>query len=386
MKFKSVIPAINFISKTKFKFDFPNSFDVVIIDKEGSEVFIEYLVDYNYFVLDVRGESLNFWVILYTFFKGNWNFSGYVSNFLKFISPKLVITYIDNTTFFYELKRFCPNIVFISIQNGWRDNVLFDILEELKLGKLKQFKCDYILCFGKIVANKFNHHIDAEVLPIGSFKSNSIQKKMHQSSGPVIYLSQYRTPVNSINGLSMPVGDKNINWDLFYNAEKIVLPIIKDFCKKNDLEFIICGGPDPDFKSEEAFYKFLLGENDWKFEKREATNDNYLKIDKAKLVTFIDSTLGYEALGRGSKVVAFPIRGNFINKNDRGFGNSEIFPIDGFFWTTSLDFKYYEKILSNVININDEDWVKETYQIIKDVMQFDIANNKFKQILNKHLN
>jgi surface carbohydrate biosynthesis protein len=383
MKYSSIKPAVNFVIKTKFRFKFPKAVDVLIFDKEGSEIFKKYLNSYE--IIDVRGESINLWVFIYTLLNFKWSFVQYVANYIKLSSPKLVITYIDNTTYYYELKQKNPLIIFISIQNGWRDDILFDTFAELSRKYQKSFFCDYLLCFGNHVANEYSKHINSNVIPIGSFQSNCIPKNKPEFKRPVIYLSQYRTPVNSVDGLSMPMGKTNTSWDLFYSAEKIVLPVLKNFCKRNNLQFIVCGGPDPDYVSEEVFYRDILGDCDWEFEKRINPEINYHKIDKSLFVAYIDSTLGYEALGRGAKVVAFPIRGNFIQKKDRRFGNSDKYPNDGLFWSSNLNIEYYEKILQFIINVSNEEWLKLSNEIKNDLMQFDQDNTIFKQILNENL-
>ena len=44
----------------------------------------------------------------------------YYLNLIKFVRPEIIITFNDNRLDFYKLKKYLPQILFISVQNGWR--------------------------------------------------------------------------------------------------------------------------------------------------------------------------------------------------------------------------------------------------------------------------
>ena len=44
----------------------------------------------------------------------------YYIEYIKICNPKILITFIDNNLIFYKLKKYFPNIYFISVQNGIR--------------------------------------------------------------------------------------------------------------------------------------------------------------------------------------------------------------------------------------------------------------------------
>ena len=92
----------------------------------------------------------------------------------------------------------------------------------------------------------------------------------------------------------------------------------------------------------------------------------------------IDSTLGYEALARGSKVVMFAgIRGDSYPLNTRRFGWPADIPETGRFWTNSHDSHIWERVMDYVISIKNNDWREYSENYIKSVISFDQNNSNF---------
>ena len=334
MKFSSVIPAINFLKSVNITFKKPKKTNILVFDSVGSSDLIPYFGGVKYEILDVRGETINGYVLFIAFLKyfHKITFEMYVSEFIKKSNPTCVITFIDNTVYFYKLKQYNPGIFFLSIQNGWRDNVLFEIFRNTKLNR-NNFCSDYLFCFGEVVGSHYRHFIDTNVVPIGSFKSNSVPiKKNDPSKIPeVVFISQYRVPVQSSDGPCMPIGERNVPWDQFYNSELILLPLLCDFCLHNNLVFKICGGSES--QNEKEFFQRVLKNRKFEYIQRFDTYSSYTEIDNADIIVYIDSTLGYEALGRGLKVAAFTIRGNDLETDDHDFGFHADLPKKGPFWT-----------------------------------------------------
>ena len=74
----------------------------------------------NFNILQVREEKeIYFWILLKQLILLNFKLITYYKNFIKFTSPKIIITTTDNNIQFYELKNF-KDIQFISVQNGTR--------------------------------------------------------------------------------------------------------------------------------------------------------------------------------------------------------------------------------------------------------------------------
>ncbi len=384
MKLSSVKPAIKFILQARKILSRPRQSEVLIFDREGSEDFLEYFPIETVSILEVRGESVNIVVLFSAILKYGIkiNVTSYIREYLNYVNPKAIITFIDNTKNFYELKEHFRNGKFISIQNGWRDDTLFEIL---KLDKhcLSNLKADMILCFGSAVANKYMECVDAEVLPIGSFKSNKVARRVFAKSAKptVLFLSQYRTPVMTEVGPAMPVGERNIPWDTFYAAELSVLPFLKEYCKKNNFDLKVCGGSDNTQGNEEKYFRNILGDEDWQYLPRNGTYDSYKRVDEVEFVVFIDSTLGFEALGRGAKAASFSIRGVDLEVNDRSFGYHADLPLKGPFWTSYNKLQDFQDVMDFITSVGDEQWLIKSSPVISKIMQFDPGNTRFLEII-----
>ena len=375
MKISSISDAIKFFYNAKKIFRSPKSSEIVLYDREGSEDFFEYLINRNYHIFETRGESINLFILIKCIFiygiKINMKF--YSLEYIKHVNPNIILTFIDNTLTFYQLKHYYKKGKFISVQNGYRDNVGFN---EFK--KFKNLSADYIFCFGDAVGERFKECIDAQIISLGSLKNNKIKIKEKPKNNPkkVLFISQYR------KCLYMPLGDRKVPFDVFYSAEKIFLPFLLNYCIKNKLELNICGGPNPE--DEQTFFENILGKtNDWVYSSRKNSLDSYRKIDTADFVVSIDSTLGLEALGRGACLAYFTIRGSIFPREDMNFGYHDNFKSTGPFWTTKNDIKEFKRVMDFITLTNTEALSKTFFETSQKLITYDEDNSKFTKILNK---
>jgi surface carbohydrate biosynthesis protein len=347
----------------------------VLFDREGSEDFFEYLNNREYQILDVRGESINMLVLMKSVLKYgvSINMKFYCLEYIKFVKPKLILTFIDNTLTFYQLKHYYKKGKFISVQNGLRDNVGFN-----QFKRFKNLSADYIFAFGSAVGERFKECIDAQIISLGSFKNNKIKIKEKIINRPkkVLFISQYR------KCLYMEIGDRLVPFDIFYSAEKIFLPFLLNYCIKNNLELNICGGPNPE--DEKTFFETILGDsNNWTYSSRKNQLDSYRKIDTADYVVFIDSTLGIEALGRKAISGCFTFRGRILNRNDSNFGYHDNIPSNGPFWTSENNEKEFKRVMDFITSSNTETIKKTMSNTTQKLITYDHDNSKFTNILNK---
>jgi hypothetical protein len=115
---------IKFLFARKFSWTFKCSkIDILVFDKEGSENFIEILPKYNYFIL--KNREVLYIKYLIKSFNVNLNFRQWQFNYycriLEDTRPKLVMTFIDNNSTFWNLdKKFSKTVNFLAIQNANR--------------------------------------------------------------------------------------------------------------------------------------------------------------------------------------------------------------------------------------------------------------------------
>lgn len=362
----------------------PIEADILIYDKEGSIDFFDYFRKYSFSIFECRGESINFFILLYALFKygRKVNMETYASCYIAAVNPLVVVTFIDNNKTFYNLKRYHPNVKFISVQNGFRDRCLFDTLMQGNSGECDLY-ADAIFCFGPAIARYYANAISANIIPHGSFKNNKMARISDNlpDSHELVFLSQYRSPVFH-NGIpTMPVGGRNILWSDFYSSELLILPRLLDFCKNSNTILKICGTSFNENNVELEFFTDLLGDGGWEYWQKSKNMDNYKKIDQASVIVFIDSTLGYEALGRGLKCIAFPLRGEVLQVNDRRFGWPADLPESGPFWTSRGDESEVERLMSYITKVSDDEWKLVSTPVVEQLMQFDQGNSQFIELI-----
>jgi surface carbohydrate biosynthesis protein len=122
---KNLVKNFILLLKAKYKLSKPPTkniiiFDIPLIKKINLNLGIR---KKDLEILYVRGEVLNIYVIFKTLFELKLKFQDYIKNYIKIVNPKIVITFIDNSLFFYTLKKSFPNIKFISVQNGYRNRI-----------------------------------------------------------------------------------------------------------------------------------------------------------------------------------------------------------------------------------------------------------------------
>jgi surface carbohydrate biosynthesis protein len=172
----------------------PPRSDIVIFDEENSYPISMYILeDRPYFIFNVRPEKIyispsiiiNYFISL-KYFRIHTKTKSRKSKALlallqlrhcyhfaclMTIKPKIVITFIDNSTDFHWLSRYYKNASFFAIQNGIRTN------NELNSLKNKKFYLQHYFCFGNYEESQFNKHelLVKNFYPIGSLLSGYYQ-------------------------------------------------------------------------------------------------------------------------------------------------------------------------------------------------------------------
>jgi len=112
--------------------------------------------------------------------------------------------------------------------------------------------------------------------------------------------------------------------------------------------------------------------------------DSYKLIDKFSLITFIDSTLGYESISRGKKVVSFSIR-KIKNNKQNYFGFPEFNKKSGFFFTSKESPNEFNRILSNTWKISQKEWKKKYLKKLNNLITYNARNAVLYNTINKIL-
>ena len=165
----------------------------------------------------------------------------------------------------------------------------------------------------------------------------------------------------------------------------MILPFLKDYSLRNNIPIQVCGRLQEGHETEEAYYGAFLDGCNWEFLRRAGKYSSYDYIDKSSLVLNIDSTLGYEALARGCRVVFFSIREASLKSVATRFGWPAGLPARGPFWTNEESPEVFEDILDSVLAMSDNQWNEVRKRAIPEVIDLDPSNQRFSRLIQSFL-
>ena len=387
-----VFSLIKLFFQSKWRFFLPSKKKVLIYDKADSDLLFKFIKQDDCGILYSRFEEINIPILFFAILDLGKNRLSrkYVYKYIKYVNPKVIITYTDTNWSFYELKKSFKKITTISIQNGYRRS--FQHLKNANV-QHEDLAVDYLFVMDKTHKEQYSKLIKGNIVVSGSIKNNFVPTKMKQDQlKRLLFISQYQEPKTSVNNFSN--SRKEDVWGnkpsdvKFESPEKMnapnlkLLPMLADYCSENNVRFEICGRSSN--YSEELYYKSLIGSKikNWAFFPKKDIETTYKMIDQASAIVFIDSTLGLEALARKKPIASFSIRGeNFDYSSLYNFAFPKKIPDRGPFWTNHLNEAILNEILNLVLNVNEADW-KEIYnKYAEEITAYDEGNKKFKNIM-----
>jgi surface carbohydrate biosynthesis protein len=364
----------------------PRKVDVLIYDKEGSDILIPFFQRYEYAILNVRGETINLYCLLKCLFKKNFwtesSFETYVFCYINIVSPKLVVTFIDNDFRFYKIAANCPSAKTLFIQNG-RRAMLNDVFE--KIQRREDFKVDYMLVAGEAIGKKYREFIDGRVIPIGSLRNNQVENSSTVEEGKILFISSWSEKPKQGLPFRTLIDGTTVSWDDYFNIEEKVLNFLDYWCAQNNKVLQVCARESGTLNGEEEYYAKRLGSCTWEFLTRHGNSSTYDYLSKSHIVVFIDSTVGYEALSRGKRTAGFVCRVIGKPHKSERFGWPADLPDSGSFWSSESSEKEFERIMDYLNSIGDREWAAECQGLIPQLMVFDEGNKRLKELLNELL-
>ena len=367
----------HFIFKTKKVIKQPKISEVLIYDSTFPDLLLKYIEIFNYSILQVRKESINLNVLCRAaltkdFWTDNkWRI--YTYTYINMVSPKVIITFVDNQQEFYLISQRFKNITTIFIQNGTR-SISGDIFNHIRQND--KFYVDYMLVHNRVIGNKYKEFIKGEVISIGSLINNDIIRQSGTVRNQVVFISQFR-PMIDKDGIFYREKDNTIVfWEDFFNAEKICLNFLKIWCQTNNKNLIIAGVESRENSLEQLFFAEILQDFPFKYIPRTSNYSNYDLISSSEIVVTIDSTLGFESIGLGKRTAFFCIRPQFR------FGWPATLPEKGLFWTNKKNVNYFGEIMDFLNTASDLYWSETIADYKLTLMDFDSGNTKLIQLLN----
>lgn len=352
---------------TKFIFSPPKPSKILILDVYDKEIIKKNLRLSDYSSLFIRGENLNLAIVIKMFLNFQFKMFFYIYHYIKNVNPKIIITFVDNSIFFYKLKKYFPNIKFIAIQSGNRRRV-GDIYDNFFINKEK-LMADYIFTFGEVTGNSYSKYIKSKNYSLGSFRNNAVSiqnRKAKKKKNKILFISQFR--------------EQAINWPSFFHTEEKLLPLISNFCEKYNLKLYILG-VNKNSEIEKNYFCRILKKDKLNFINKKNHPENYKTLDNFNLIVFIDSTLGYEAIARKKKVAVFSSRKFSPNGPKSLFGWPKKIKRKGFFYTDMISKKEVNRILNNVNSCNENYWKRKTSKILNGIIIYNKGNKILKKVL-----
>ena len=366
----------------------PKKSEVLIFDTLSLEPLAPYLIKYRVVTMAVRGEVINVPCFLRSaltlkFWKGNL-LSAYTEKFIEVVSPRLIITFVDNNESFYNISKRFPDIKTMFIQNGVRGEP-GDVFE--RLVKSENYYVDHMLVFGVVIGKKYKSYIGGSTLAIGSLKNNTVKINDIVSDGSILFISQYREkPKNNAPFAHLANGEPFCH-DQFYLAEVIALRFLSSWCVENKKSLKIAGASAEKTGPEIDFFKAILSGCEWEYLPQIDQYNSYKLVDAAEIVVFIESTLGYESIVRGKKTAAFSFRGSSIlnPKALYPFGWPLELPNNGPFWTNHQDEVHFQRIMNYLNTVSDEDWEQTRQKYVSELIEFNPDNTRLVTLLDQLL-
>jgi len=314
--------------------------------------------------------------------------SAYTYTFIKFVNPKIVFTTTDNNSNFYRLKKYFKNIKFLSIQNGSRHKIN-DIFGEEKIKKFsnKYKHADVIFTFNHAISKLYEKYFHCKTIPIGKFINNEL-KIINQNiiKKKLLYISQYR-PKNFVNDYFVSHNKKICSTKKWTEVDRKLLPILSNFCNKNNFEIVILGAGKNDYDKnhEKKYLGLYLNKCKWSYwNPALEQKKRYEYISRFEHVVCSWSTLGVELFSRNFKV-AFFRQQNIAPYNDRNFGWPYPMPPKGFWYTNIINEIEVNRVLNNLFRIKKSEWINKINYFKKKIMVYDAGNKKFKNFISNIL-
>ena len=191
-----------------------------------------------------------------------------------------------------------------------------------------------------------------------------ILKRRRIKKFDLLYISSFNDEKKLIPNTEMTV-------KTYHKNQPHLLRQIDIYAQKMEKMYLFMEKEDPrEMADEEKYFKNYLSN------KSTYIKNNRFKsleiIDESNIIITINSTLGYEALTRGKKVIFFNILPNSKTSNFTKFGWPLDLDDEGLFWTKKFDDKSVFEIIDRVKKMPLEDWRREISQISRLLIEKDL--------------
>jgi len=375
----------------KFSFALPKGQQVALIDASGLNILNKYIPEKDISIIDI--EHMNAFALLRMLVAGKKSLFDYTVAYIKILKPRFVFTFLDNNVDFYKLAAIFPNTKFIAIQNGQRANYAnqlgFGFFDLLKNESAKNKLSAHAICvLGTTAADQYTQYIQVKPVVTGSLKNNLIGNLIKPTEHfDIVYVSQHAPFEIPNSEVKFFFGNKSITASEFYTIEKNIVRFLAERSKRTNQSFAVLGKRTDSSSYEREFFVSAANPHTVHFIPRTSETSTYEFCNSASLIVTADSTIGYEFLARGNKVVFLSGRINAVNNelsreiHDTDFG----FPLglgsSGPFWTNMANDSEFEQVIGLVQSMSDAQWANAISPYNDALMAYQPGNTAFIQML-----
>jgi surface carbohydrate biosynthesis protein len=255
-------------------------------------------------------------------------------------------------------------------------------------------KVDVIATFGVAHSRLYAQRIHCSTLEVGSTRNNMIPVQARptpNSRRRIGFISNFSGlphqgvfPGGSASAIAMYLGNREISARDYFAADAAVAGLIARVCAKSEWDLQIIGRRTADFPHERAFFLDACGAYPFTFIEKRSEEASYQLLDQCDLTIAIDSTLGYEMIARGARVLFVAARAlNLGGAESRqfAFGFPDVHPDEGPFWTRSLDVAHLQHLMNSLIDMPPDEWRQTSEFVRGDLMVFDPDNSSLRKLI-----
>jgi surface carbohydrate biosynthesis protein len=257
---------------------------------------------------------------------------------IHFVQPRVVVSFIDNNIRYNSLSQLYTKALFIGVQNGFRNDAISS--------KAPRLSVPTLVCFGQQTIDlykKYDSTVSRFVIG-GSLKSGLFEETRHfieKQEFDICWISQYR-----------PARFNRTMPGLKQNTEKQIA-FLNQYCTRMRKTLVVAGScRDRRFAHE---YRFLLAQLEFKPIIVSPNDDlnfsSYKLIRRSKLAITTNSTIGFEALSAGDRVL-------FLNLTDDSYYDVPE-PYRNSVWSLSgadLDHDQVSKRVNQIMEMTENEW------------------------------
>ena len=388
-----IVKILKKIFISKFRLSLPKKKDLIVFD-DVTKYVLEFIIsDYKYFILQTRFENVNiFYINPIILFKTVINYknnfwTAYLISLIQIVSPKVVITYIDNSMKFYDIANTMhKKIKFCAIQGGARYQLKHSkFLFENGFKKEDENSEIYIpnfFCFGKFESKDYKKYKVKvfNFIPVGSLrlenfliKNRDNKKNNSMPNYDFCYISDA-----SILGQDSEWGIKNLEQGMA-NFVKYIIKYNKD----RNIKFI-CSlkrlvSTKDQLENELSFFRKYLNEEELIFLLKNSTINfkkspylSYELMTQSKLTVSCYSTMLRENIALGNKVLSVNLMPNNIYD----------FPLNGICSLNRCTYTEFEQRVDEIYRLSKEEYLTKIDGNPKELMEFNKSSSAIDKIKN----